>query len=483
MKNKKYIVGFIFAAALSLAACGANNTSVSDSEVTVEASVSDETSVSEEIKDTEVKEETSVSSEASNTSEKKDEPEEIPGITYIDGVPSLRDCVDMKMGCRVGCAVTGSEIDDVQVWQIITNHFNAVTLGNELKPDALVGYSCTKPAKLETVEFNGEQMVVPVLDYSRANKILNKIYNWNEANPDRKIEVRGHVLVWHSQTPEWFFHVDYDKNKDYVSKEEMNKRLEWYIKTVLTYYTGEDSKYKDLFYGWDVVNEAVNDRDGGIRTDHENDESLLEDRHGSNSSWYHIYGDDEFIINAFKYANKYAPADLELYYNDYNETGITKKNGIIKLLQHIKSEEGEPGIGTRIDGMGMQGHYGMDSPDFNSIEVSIKEYAKVVGNVQITELDVSASSDYDGSAEKKDDENAKLKKRYNMIYYGIKSAAANPDVNVTGITFWGTVDHYSWLQSRSNVGGGNKTGLPQMPLLFDENYQPKPCFDVFANVK
>ena len=24
------------------------------------------------------------------------------------------------------------------------------------------------------------------------------------------------MLVWHSQTPEWFFHEDYDKNKAYA---------------------------------------------------------------------------------------------------------------------------------------------------------------------------------------------------------------------------------------------------------------------------
>jgi endo-1,4-beta-xylanase len=106
-------------------------------------------------------------------------------------------------------------------------------------------------------------------------------------------------------------------------------------------------------------------------------------------------------------------------------------------------------------------------------------YCNEVGKVQITELDVSASSDYDGSAEKKPDEYEKLRKRYSTIYTGI-TGAVKQGYEVSGITFWGTVDHYSWLQSRSNVGGGNTTGLPQCPLLFDENYQPKSCFFVFA---
>jgi endo-1,4-beta-xylanase len=396
----------------------------------------------------------------------------------------LRDAVRERLGGFVGCAVTGSEIDDPKVWDIITTHFESVTLGNELKPDALVGYSVGTCPGTEMAELNGEQIVVPKLDYSRAEKILNKILDWNEENPDRKIKVRGHVLVWHSQTPEWLFHEDYDKNKPYVTASEMDKRLEWYIRTVLTHFTGEDSKYKDLFYGWDVVNEAISDGTGTYRSDNENpNESLSEDRHGSNSSWWHVYQSNEFIINAFKYANKYAPEDLELYYNDYNECSMVKRNGIAKLLKEIKDAEGAPGEGTRISAMGMQGHYGMDSPSFVEIQDAAFKYCGIVGKVQITELDISASDEYDGTADTADAENERLAERYKKIYQSLNYINGLDDCEVSGITFWGTVDHYSWLQSRSNVGGGNTSGLPQMPLLFDQNYEPKPCFYVFTETE
>ena len=236
---------------------------------------------------------------------------------------------------------------DEALWELVTKHFNAVTFGNELKLDAMIGGA---KGETEHITFNGKDLEVPVLklDEKQATKMLDKILEWNTANPDKKLKVRGHVLVWHSQPPEWFFREDYDASADYVSTSVMNKRLEWYIKSVLEHFTGEDSKYNGLFYGWDVVNEAISDGPSVYRTDNEN---------GSNSSWWHIYQSEEFIISAFRYANKYAPADLELYYNDYNECGALKRGKILQLIEAVKSAEG-----TRIDGMGMQGHYNMFNP-------------------------------------------------------------------------------------------------------------------------
>ena len=103
---------------------------------------------------------------------------------------------------------------------------------------------------------------------------------------------------------------------------------------------GENSKYKDMFYGWDVVNEAISDGRGTYRNENEN------------STWWRVYGSNEFIINAFRFANKYVPADVELYYNDYGDCSALKSEGIAQLLKDVKAAEG-----TRIDAVGMQGHY------------------------------------------------------------------------------------------------------------------------------
>ena len=73
-------------------------------------------------------------------------------------IPALRDCVEQKMGCRIGCAVTGSEPWKSKLWDLVTTHFNAITLGNELKPDSLFGYSNSVCPGTEEAELNGERM-------------------------------------------------------------------------------------------------------------------------------------------------------------------------------------------------------------------------------------------------------------------------------------------------------------------------------------
>ncbi len=396
----------------------------------------------------------------------------------LQDVPELRDAVTeaTQEDFIVGCAATLGELNDDGVVALIRKHFNALTIGNELKPDAIFNYSNQQCPGTTTDILNGQEIVVPIVNFSRAENILDQVLAWNKEDPENPIRVRGHVLVWHAQTPEWFFHEDYDASKPYVSKEEMDIRLEWYIKTVLEHFTAEGSKYEGLFYGWDVVNEAVSDGTNTYRSDNENpSESLSEPTHGSNSSWWHVYQSEEFIINAFRYANKYAPADLKLFYNDYNECGISKRGKILKLIEAVKSAEG-----TRLDGMGMQGHYGVSSPDTMAFMDAMRAYGEAAGSVQVTEWDLSASDKYDGTAATRPDEYLRQAKKYLALYNSIQNLRAE-GINVTGFTFWGTIDKYSWLQSRSNVGGGTDGTRKQCPLLFDDDCNVKPAYWAFVD--
>lgn len=390
----------------------------------------------------------------------------LPKKEIQQDVPDLKEAVAAEMGddFLMGVSIVNSELSDDLLMQLVTKHFNAVTLGNELKPDAMFGYASTCPGT-ETATINGQEIQVPKLNYSRAEATLNAIYDWNQEHPEDFIRIRGHVLVWHSQTPEWFFHQDYDAAKPYVDKDTMNLRLEWYIKTMAEHFNGPDSKYKDMFYGWDVVNEAVSDGTGTYRNDQEN------------SSWWAVYQSNEFILNAFIYANRYMPANVELYYNDYNEWFTNKRNGIVQLLKDVKAAEG-----ARIDGMGMQGHYQTNgSPTADEFEAAARAYCEVVGKVQVTELDMAASSSYDGTSATLKAEYERQAKRYQEIYTSIRRLKEE-GYKVGNITIWGVIDKNSWLQTSSSVGGGTDGKRKQCPLLFDDDYQVKPAYWVFVNV-
>ena len=402
-------------------------------------------------------------------------------------IPDWKESVTKSLGndSIAGTAIMSSEISDDTLMELVEKHFNAVTLGNELKPDALFNYQIGQSVDCKTITFKGTELKVPVvndknenLDFSRADAMLEKILEWNNANPKNKIRVRGHVLVWHSQTPEWFFHEDYDVAKPYVDKETMNRRLEWFISSVFDHYFGEaaNKKYAGLFYGWDVVNEAVNGntyRDDKVIPD-ESDTSTSDTRHGSNSMWWRVYKSNEFIINAFKYANHYAPEDVELYYNDYGETDNTKCEGIVKLINDVKHADG-----TRLDAFGMQAHYNVDGFSAAQFKSVAKKYATAAGKVQLTELDFKASSTYDGTAATKESEYTKMAYCHKNLYEAIKALKTEGTI-VSGLTVWGVIEPNSWLHSQSNVGGG-ANGSAQCPLLFDGNYKAKPAYWAYVD--
>lgn len=400
-------------------------------------------------------------------------------------IPEWKTSVTESLGndSIAGTAIMLSEISDDTLMELVEKHFNAVTFGNELKPDALFNYQIDgNSVPTKTITFEGEELQVPIvndagdsLDFSRADAMADKILAWNNAHPDQKIRIRGHVLVWHSQTQEWFFHENYDITQPYVNKETMNRRLEWFISSVFGHYFGKaaNGKYDGLFYGWDVVNEAV--IGNTYRTDKVSAaESLNEIRHGNNSSWWHVYKSNEFIINAFKYANKYAPKDVELYYNDFGETDNTKSEGIVKLINDVKSADG-----TRLDAFGMQAHYNVDGFSAAQFKSVAKKYAAAAGKVQLTELDFKASSTYDGTAATKESEYTKMAYCHKNLYEAIK-ALKKEGTNVSGLTVWGVIEPNSWLHSQSDLGGG-ASGSAQCPLLFDGNYKAKPAYWAYVD--
>ena len=149
-KSGKSLVAIMAATAmLTLSACGSTTAGGTDSTVTdssQEVTTSTEGSSSDDASS-----DTSVSDDSSQ--------QENNDIAEEEQIPALRDCVEQKMGCRIGCALTGKEPWDIPLWNLVTTHFNAVTLGNELKPDSLFGYSNGKCPGTQEAELNGETII------------------------------------------------------------------------------------------------------------------------------------------------------------------------------------------------------------------------------------------------------------------------------------------------------------------------------------
>lgn len=119
------------------------------------------------------------------------------------------------------------------------------------------------------------------------------------------------------------------------------------------------------------------------------------------------------------------------------------------------------------------------SPSADEFERAARTFARIVGKVQVTELDMAASASYDGTDATRDEEFDRQAKRYQKLYQVMQKLKAD-GVNISGMTVWGVVDKYSWLQTANNVGGASDGTRKQCPLLFDDNYEAKSSYWVFV---
>ncbi len=345
-------------------------------------------------------------------------------------IPSLKDVYGDYF--KIGGAVTAGELAPNSTKDLILKHYNSLTLGNELKPENMLDQTACQEYLKET----GDNTVPQVKLNGSAKVILNFCRKY-------KIPVRGHVLVWHSQTPGWFFKDDYTLEGAWVDKETMLKRMENYIKGV---FAALEAEYSDInFYAWDVVNEAWRD-DGTPRQPGTYEEN------GELSGWVKIFGDNSFIPYAFEYARQYAPKNTKLYYNDFNEYMPQKVDAIIQMATELKAK----GV---IDGIGLQSHLNVTNnqtsdpfPSASVYKSALAKYAETGLDLQVTELDAT----YDHSVANGE----KLQEQY---YSDIMDAIVAYKDYISAVIFWGTTDDQSWRSSRT-------------PLLFNEDYTAKPCF-------
>ena len=262
----------------------------------------------------------------------------------------------------------------------------------------------------------------------------------------------GHTLIWHSQLSPFV--------KNIQSSDSLLLFMTNHINNVAGRYAGKVNS-------WDVVNEALNE-DGTLR----------------NSIFLEKLGPD-YIRKAFELAAKAAPG-TELYYNDYNIEQPKKRAGVIALVKKLKAS------GTRIDGIGIQGHWRTKGPSLEDIENSILEYSALGLKVSFTELDLTCLPnpwDLQGAEVSQNFKNSPFMNPYPHglpdsvqlklanCYEALFKLFIKHKDKIERITFWGVSDSQSWLNNWPIYGRTN------YPLLFDRNYKPKPAFEKVMALK
>jgi endo-1,4-beta-xylanase len=296
-----------------------------------------------------------------------------------------------------------------------------------------------------------------------------------------RMEIVGHTLVWHSQTPNWVFAGTnpppatatnappaapnpgtsptngprrrfgpgfgggpgrYDGPR--ASREELLQRMREHIHAVV-------GRYKGKVKVWDVVNEAL--ADGGPET-------VMR-----NSLWMEIIGPD-FIAKAFEYAHEADP-DAILRYNDYGLENPVKIQKLVTLVRSLRERK------VPIHAIGTQAHLNVSSAGFEQMDRSLTEIAKLGLPIHVTELDINSAqggqrgtgADIAANAATTQgglvsDSDQKLAN----AYAGVFRAFVKHRDKVKMVTFWGVNDAVSW---RANG----------KPLIFDGDNQPKPAFE------
>lgn len=309
---------------------------------------------------------------------------------------------------KIGTAVQSGLLKDNTYRSVVANEFNLVEPENELKFDTL---------QPEEGKFN----FVPA----------DEIYDFAKQH---NMDMRGHVLIWHSQIPRWVT----SKER---SADEMAKIAQSHITAVLNHYKGKIQE-------WDCVNEVVSDKDGEFR----------------HSPWYDKPGigfagkGPEFVEQCFRWAHEVDPK-VRLFYNDYSiETLGAKSDTVYEMAKTMVANK------APIHGVGFQAHLwlGFDSPEnWESMRKNIDRFQKLGLEVQLTEVDVRMESD---SAENLAKQAALLS---NLM-------AVCRDKGIKTVQFWGVTDKHSWI--------------PQVfkgfdhALLFDKEYKKKPAYRAVMDV-
>ncbi|MBN1973814.1 MAG: endo-1,4-beta-xylanase [Sedimentisphaerales bacterium] len=346
-------------------------------------------------------------------------------------IPALKNVFrnDFVIGAALSIdQLTGKEPDSIA---LVEKHFNTIT------PENIMKWEVIHP---EPDKYNFEPADLLV---SLAQK--------------NNMQVVGHNLVWHNQTPKWVFE---DNNGKPLSRNALLDRMKEHIFTVM-------GRYKGKIFAWDVVNEAI-----------------IPDGQYRRSKWFDIIGQD-YLVKAYEFAREADPS-AELYYNEYNMWKVPQCVGVISLIRYLQSN------GVKVDGLGIQGHWALDVPTHEQLETQFKSLSTLGIKLMITELDVCVLPFADDYHNLRDLSSLPPEEQKRMSPYPdgmpevVQKRLADRYVelfsmflkyNMRRVTFWGVQDGQSW-RSYMPI-----RGRKDYPLLFDRQCRPKTAFDAVVKLR
>lgn len=336
--------------------------------------------------------------------------------------PSL--CESFASSFLIGAAVPWTVLRDPDKGALLRRHFNSMTAENAMKPERILDRTATLAS--------GDP-AVPVMNFAGTDAMLAYAQ-------ENGLRVRFHVLVWHNQTPRWFFREGWSDAPDApdAPAELLLQRQAAYIAGVMDHVNG---RFPGLVYAWDVVNEAIEPDQGSP------------DGYRTKSEWHRLLG-ARFLPAAFREARRHTLPGQKLFYNDYSTFVPSKRDAIMRMLRGLCDE----GI---VDGMGMQGHYVLDHMDLGFCERAARDYASLGLALHVTELDIHCPrGDEEGQAA--------LARQY-ADWFAMMLRLRGEGLPIESVTFWGLTDDDSWL-----------TGFRReksWPLLFGGDLRTKDAFD------
>lgn len=337
---------------------------------------------------------------------------------------SLKDAVGNRF--KIGVGVSERILGDPRCAALIERHFEILTPENCMKPQSI------HPAENEW-------------NFDATDRFV-------EFAKQHDLEVVGHCLVWakDDRTDQW---MKSGSNGLAVSKEELLRRIEKHVETVV-------QRYRESATMWDVVNEVL--ADGG--------EGYLRD------SIYTRTAGIEFIDAAFHAAKKNDP-DALLIYNDYNCHFPEKREKLIRLLTGLKDR------GVPVDAYGMQGHFELGDNSLEQLRETFEALRKLDIKVVVSELDIDVVTRGRWWAD--DGKYREELKRYDPYQEGLPGEIEMQQVGqyaalfrlfdeyqdvIVRVSFWNLHDGQSWL----NYFPWRRTNYP---LLFDRGLKAKPAYE------